>query len=215
MDEKTRLIIGLGNPGATYKDTRHNVGFNIVRTFAQKQGFSFKGAAHLVGELAQGMIDERKVLVFQPSTFMNESGVAVQKCIEYYKVPLHHFIVVSDDTALPVGAMRMRMKGSSGGHNGLKSIEMHLHSQAYPRFRIGVGNPEQESMKDYVLGTFSKEECLVMEEVIVKAVHALELWVSVGMIASMREVNRSHAQKPKQKLNEGDKTNGQAKETSL
>src|ERR1700729_2258291 len=103
-NEKIRLIIGLGNPGASYKKTRHNVGFVIADAFARKKGFSFKHAAHVLGELAQGTVDDTKVLVLQPMTYMNESGNAVRRCIDYYKVPLEDLIVVSDDAALPVGS---------------------------------------------------------------------------------------------------------------
>src|SRR5690349_2657732 len=114
MDEKKRLIIGLGNPGAAYKGTRHNVGFMIVEAFAHKNGLSFKSASHVFGELAQGVVGNKKVFVLEPMTYMNESGLSVRRCVDYYKVPLDDLIVVSDDAALPVGTLRMRTKGSCG-----------------------------------------------------------------------------------------------------
>jgi PTH1 family peptidyl-tRNA hydrolase len=196
------LIIGLGNPGEAYAKTRHNVGFNVVQSLAKKHGMGFKHASHLIGDVAQGEICKKKGLLLLPTTFMNSSGDAVRRCIDYFKVPLDQMIVVSDDIALPVGTMRLRSKGSSGGHNGLKSIETHLNTQHYARLRIGVSAPEQEKLVDYVLSKFSQEEIKAVEEITVKAMEVLEIWIAAGIAMAMQTAN---AQKLEVKKEEGEK----------
>lgn len=203
MDELEKyLIIGLGNPGASYKKTRHNVGFHIVQLFAEKQGMAFKVASHLSGDLAQGSIRGKKVFTLMPTTYMNLSGEAVRRCIDYFKVPLSHVIVVCDDVALPIGTLRMRSQGSCGGHNGLRSIEAHLNTQYYARLKVGVGAPNQEDLADYVLGRFSDEESKVLEGVSERAMHVLELWVAEGIAKAMQAANVANDQVKKE---EGDK----------
>lgn len=203
MDELEKfLIVGLGNPGEAYKDTRHNVGFNIVQSFGKKQGLAFRHASHLIGDMAQGSVREKKVLLLLPTTFMNSSGDAVRRCIDYYQVPLDHMLVVCDDVALPIGTQRMRSKGSCGGHNGLKSIEAHIHTEHYARLRIGVGAPGQQDLADYVLGRFFQEEKKIIEEMSTKAVEVLELWIAAGIAAAMQSAN---AQKEQEKKEEGEK----------
>lgn len=192
MDETEKfLIIGLGNPGAKYKSTRHNVGFHIVQSLADKKGVQFKHSSQLVGEIVQTKIHEKKVFLLQPTTFMNLSGEAVRRCVDYYKIPLDHLIVVCDDVALPIGTMRMRTKGSSGGHNGLVSIEAHLNTEFYARLRIGVGNPGNQVLSDYVLGRFSADESKTIGEIEVKALEVLELWIVAGIASAMQTANAS------------------------
>ncbi len=183
------LIIGLGNPGSQYQDTRHNVGFSIAQMFASKQKMQFKHVSHLCGEMASTHIDNKKVLILLPTTFMNLSGDAVRRCVDYYKVALDHLIVICDDVALPLGVIRMRTKGSCGGHNGLKSIETHLNTEHYARLRVGVGEPQKEVLSDYVLGRFSQEENKIIEEAAVRAIHVLELWMSSGIASAMQTAN--------------------------
>ncbi len=195
------LIIGLGNPGAAYQQTRHNVGFHIVQSLAEKHGVHFKHAPHLIGELAQASIHDKKVLLLLPTTYMNTSGEAVRRCVDYYKVPLDHLIVVCDDVALPIGTKRIRSKGSCGGHNGLKSIEAHLNTEHYARLRIGVGGPGSQILADYVLGKFSQEESKVVEEITVSAIQVLELWVKAGIAIAMQTANSAQ----KKEEEEGDK----------
>lgn len=169
MDESEKyLIVGLGNPGAAYSNTRHNVGFNIVQALAKKHGLVFRYASHLLGNMAQGSIGEKKVLLLLPTTFMNSSGDALLRCLNYFKIRLDHLIVVCDDIALDLGTIRCRSKGSCGGHNGLKSIEAHLNTEHYARLRVGISAPGREDLADYVLGLFSQEENLVMEDVMKK-----------------------------------------------
>ena len=196
------LIVGLGNPGAAYKQTRHNVGFNIVQSLAKKHGLTFRHADHLVGDAAQGTIRDKKVMLLLPTTYMNSSGEAVRRCIDYFKVPLDHLIVVCDDVALPIGTIRMRSQGSCGGHNGLRSIEEHLNTQYYARLRVGVGAPGQEVLADYVLGRFSLDESKVIEPVAKRAIEVLELWTADGIAKAMQSANSSNDQVKKE---EGEK----------
>lgn len=184
------LIIGLGNPGTAYQNTRHNVGFQIVQAFAEKLGAPLKQTAHLNGELASAQIDDKKVLLLRPMTYMNTSGEAVRRCVDYFKVPLDQLIVVCDDVALPIGTIRMRSKGSCGGHNGLKSIEAHLNTEHYARLRIGVSGPGDQVLADYVLGRFTQDEKKIVEDVLVKAIQALEMWVAQGIPAAMQMANK-------------------------
>ncbi len=133
-----------------------------------------------------------------PTTYMNASGEAVRRCMDYYKVPLDHLIVVSDDVALPIGAMRIRSKGSCGGHKGLMSIEAHLNTEHYARFKIGVGSPGNQVLADYVLDKFTVDETEKIKEVAAKALEVLELWVTSGIAAAMQSANQV-------KKEEGDK----------
>lgn len=190
-DGKFYLIVGLGNPGVSYERTRHNVGFNIVRRLADQLGGVFKSASHLTGDLAQLNVHGKKVLLLLPTTFMNASGDAVRRCKEYYGVPFDQVLVVCDDIALPLGTLRMRTKGSPGGHNGLKSIEAHLNTEHYARLRIGISAPGHENLADYVLGKFSQEESAEVQKIAARAVEVLELWINKGIAAAMQAANAS------------------------
>lgn len=213
-------MIGLGNPGKAYKKTRHNIGFSVAHAFAQKHHFSFKRSAEFQGELAQGRIEGKRILLFEPWTYMNESGVAVRRVKDYYAIALERLIVICDDVALPLGTMRLRSKGSSGGHNGLKSIEVHLQTQDYPRLRIGVGYPQESSVRDYVLNDFTLEEHPLIEKVIVEATLALEVWMTMGIAAAMQKSNLSKErgnclEKVNREKTGENKQDDQAQETSL
>jgi PTH1 family peptidyl-tRNA hydrolase len=183
------LITGLGNPGSAYAATRHNIGFAVVRHFAKKNGLKFSKVSKLSGEVAQGQVEGAKVVLLLPLTYMNSSGESVRRCFNYFKPQLAKTVVVSDDVALPFGAMRLKEGGSAGGHNGLKSVEQHLGTQAYPRLRIGVGRPEGEVLADYVLGPFTPEEKRGLPEVLEKAASILELWMAQGIKAAMNVSN--------------------------
>jgi PTH1 family peptidyl-tRNA hydrolase len=165
------------------------VGFHIVETLAKKQRLGFKHAAHLNGDVAHGEICGKKGVLLLPMTYMNLSGEAVRRCIDYFKIALDHLIVVCDDVALPLGTIRIRSKGSTGGHNGLKNIEEHLGTEYYARLRIGVSAPGVEELDEYVLGKFSQEEMKKVEEITIKAVEALELWIAAGIAAAMQTAN--------------------------
>lgn len=184
------LIVGLGNPGLAYEATRHNVGFRVVQHFAKKHGLSFRKSSKVSGELAQGQVEGVKVVLLLPLTYMNSSGESVHRCMSYFKPQLARMLVVSDDVALSFGALRLREGGSSGGHNGLKSVEQHLRTQNYPRLRIGVGGPGREVLADYVLGQFTLEEKGALPEVLDRGASVLELWMAQGIKAAMNVANK-------------------------
>jgi PTH1 family peptidyl-tRNA hydrolase len=194
-------VVGLGNPGDRYTGTRHNVGFDVVEAFAKKAG---GGAARidrldcraLTGRLRVG---ERAVLVARPQTYMNLSGESVKGLVTKYAVPLDRLVVVSDDTALPVGRLRLRRSGSSGGQKGLQSVLEILGTPEFPRLRLGVRGETfrpGEDLADYVLSRFSKAERPVLDETIGTACEALETFVIEGIDAAMNRFNRSPEEDP-------------------
>ncbi|HSX11936.1 MAG TPA: aminoacyl-tRNA hydrolase [Rhabdochlamydiaceae bacterium] len=186
MDERY-LIVGLGNPGKAYEDTRHNVGFRVVQMLAEKNGLILKPRLDITkGNLADGTIAGKELLLLQPLTYMNSSGYSVRLCSDYFKVPYGHVLVVVDDVALPFGHLRFRMAGSAGGHNGLKSVEEHLGTQNYSRLRIGVGKDPNSELADYVLGPFTAEEKKLLSEVLERSVAVVETWISLGPQAAMQ-----------------------------
>jgi PTH1 family peptidyl-tRNA hydrolase len=183
------LISGLGNPGSAYDETRHNIGFYAVRALAKKYGLSFRHAADFIGELAQAQIYDKKSYLLLPLTYMNSSGEAIRLCKEYFDVALSNLLIICDDVALPFGKLRFRAKGSSGGHNGLESVEEHLASREYSRLRVGVGAPGEQDLAQYVLGKFTAEEKKALPEVAEKVVAAVEMWLSSGIESAMRAFN--------------------------
>lgn len=185
-----RLIIGLGNPGTSYEKTRHNMGFLALKAFAAEKKMSFRQNSKVSAATSQGIVDEKKVMMMLPLTYMNSSGEAVRQCLQEWSVPLPHLLVVCDDVALPFGKLRLRRAGSAGGHNGLKSIEEHLGSRLYPRLRIGVGENKENDLADHVLGRFTEEEQKELPNILERASKALEMWVSLGMDAAMAYINR-------------------------
>lgn len=184
------LIVGLGNPGKAYDETRHNIGFQVLKAYAQKKGLVFRETTGFVGELAQGRFYEKKVVLLLPLTYMNSSGEAVSVCSRYFEVASESLLVVCDDIALPFGALRLKAQGSSGGHNGLKSIEQHLGTQEFPRLRVGIGEKKGEILTEHVLGKFTAEERKDLPEIIERSIEAIELWLSAGIDSAMRAVNR-------------------------
>ncbi len=183
------LLVGLGNPGNAYSKTRHNMGFRVVQALAEKNGWSFRKEKSSFSELAEGKKGDKTLLLLLPQTYMNSSGEAVRIAKEYYKLPMNNMMVVLDDIYLPFGSMRLKTSGSSGGHNGLKSIETHLGSQVYARLKIGVGDREGGDLADHVLSPFSKEEEEKVPSLIQKAVEGLEIWLSAGITKAMQHLN--------------------------
>ncbi|MCC5831892.1 MAG: aminoacyl-tRNA hydrolase [Chlamydiales bacterium] len=177
------LIVGLGNPGLKYEKTRHNLGFMVVQALAEKQGLPFKRGWRIKGKIAGGVIGGKKVHILMPSTYMNLSGEAVRKCLGYYRIPLQNLLVVVDDVYLKLGTMRLREKGSPGGHNGLKSIEAHLRTQEYSRLRMGVGGESlsESVLEAYVLGNFNTEEQKILPDVIEAGANLAACWVIQGI----------------------------------
>lgn len=160
------LIVGLGNPGKDYEKTRHNVGFMAVDELAEKMNIRFD-RNKFKGKVAEGRIGAQKVVLLKPQTFMNLSGESIGEAADFYKLEPEEIIVVFDDVSLEVGKLRIRKKGSSGGHNGIKSTILHLASENFPRIKIGVGAPEHDMVR-HVLGKFHDED----KEKIAKTIHA-------------------------------------------
>lgn len=184
------MIVGLGNPGKKYELTRHNAGFLFLDLLADKAGakvdkIKFKS---LIG-LAE--IGSHKCLLMKPQTFMNNSGEAVREAAAFYKIPPEKIIVVFDDISLPCGKMRIRRKGSDGGHNGIKSILYHLTSDMFPRIKLGVGekpHPDYD-LADWVLSAFKKDELAALRDAAEKACDAAELMVSGDIEKAMSKFN--------------------------
>jgi PTH1 family peptidyl-tRNA hydrolase len=183
-----KVVVGLGNPGGRYAQTRHNVGFAVVERLAQSLSSGpFRTA--LESEIAQAQLGEQKVLLAKPQTFMNLCGRAVRRLVDYYGLPLENMLVVCDDVNLPLGQLRFRAKGSHGGHKGLQDIEQHLGTREYPRLRLGVGRPERENLADYVLDKFAPEERPRIEEALCLAAQAVEVWIRDGIEQCMNRFN--------------------------
>lgn len=183
------LIVGLGNPGMEYAATRHNIGFDMVTFLSDKYNIplrSREGKA-LVGK---GIIEGQKVMLAQPQTYMNLSGESVQALMSFYKIDLEDLIVIYDDISLDVGQIRMRGKGSAGGHNGIKNIIQHLGSQDFARIKIGVGQkPENGDLIKHVLGRFSKEEDGMFRDIFALADEGLCAWLRDDMSRATNLVN--------------------------
>ncbi len=182
------IIVGLGNPGKQYENTRHNIGFITIEQLAQKYGISVTKIKHkaLVGE---GTISGQKVLLAKPQTYMNLSGNSVRELLDYYKVDTANLLVIYDDIDIPAGAVRIRKKGSAGTHNGMRSILYDIQSDQFPRIRIGIGGERKMPLDRYVIGNFTKEERPFMEEAVVTAVSAIECMLEKGIDKAMNEYN--------------------------
>ena len=184
------LIAGLGNPGKEYENTRHNAGFLVLDTLAQKLGADLSERKHraLCGK---AVIGGQKVILLKPQTYMNLSGESIRAAADYYKVPPEDILVVYDDISLAPGQLRIRAKGSAGGHNGIKSIIAHLGTQEFPRVKVGIGEkPPRMDLADYVLGHFSSGEKKIMEEAAKEAADAICEIVNVGIEQAMNDHNR-------------------------
>jgi PTH1 family peptidyl-tRNA hydrolase len=189
MSPETWMIVGLGNPGENYRDTRHNVGFRVVEALLLKRGVR----AREKDEAIWGSYDleGREVFLFFPQTFMNESGRAVAPFLRYRNIPLEKMLVVSDDLDLPAGKIRLRTSGGSGGHHGLDSIISHLGSAEFPRLRVGVSKPPSaEEGAHHVLSSFTPEEKPKIERAIERSRDGIEALILQGPEAAMREVNK-------------------------
>lgn len=185
------IIAGLGNPGKEYENTRHNAGYEVIDALAEKYNISVLELKHKA-MIGKGYIEGQKAVLVKPLTFMNLSGESLRMVTDYYKADAEQdLIVVSDDISLPPGQLRVRKKGSAGGHNGLKNIIKMLGTENFQRIRMGVGEkPKNYDLADWVLGHFNKEEKAAMEEATAKAVRAVELMLAEGADAAMNEFNR-------------------------
>ncbi|MEY8337681.1 aminoacyl-tRNA hydrolase [Lachnospiraceae bacterium 62-35] len=183
------LIVGLGNPTKQYEGTRHNAGFCAVDVLASRLGIAMNEHKHK-GILGRGMIGREKVVLLKPQTFMNLSGESLRAVSDFYKIQPENIIVIYDDIDLAVGHLRLRGKGSAGGHNGMKSIIAHLGTQDFPRIRVGIGaKPDRMDLADYVLGRFPQVEKPVMEDAFEAAAQAAAAIVEDGIDAAMNRFN--------------------------
>lgn len=185
------IIVGLGNPDRQYQNTRHNIGFDVIDVIADKNNITVKERKHkaLIGK---GFVGGQKAVLVKPQTYMNLSGESVREVIDFYKADeKSELIVISDDISLDVGQIRIRKKGSAGGHNGLKNIILHLGHDEFQRVKMGVGQkPEGYDLVDYVLGHFPKEEREIMDESAKRAADAIEVMIAEGADAAMNMYNK-------------------------
>lgn len=189
-EEDMKLVIGLGNPGMAYERTRHNIGFRVVDKLAAKLGWQWnERRARAI--LASGHIGLEKVVLARPLTYMNLSGEAVGELMRWYKIQPEDILVVYDELDLPVGRLQLRTKGSAAGHNGVSNIIHHLHTDAFPRLRIGIGHPTHKNMqrKDYVLGIPPTDERILLEIAEDRAVEAIQMAIAQGISTTMNIVN--------------------------
>ena len=185
---KKFLIVGLGNVGDKYAETRHNVGFKVLDALATKENFAFETLK--LGDVGAYKIKGRSILCLKPSTFMNLSGKAVNYWMEHEKIPLEHVLVITDDINLPFGTIRLKTKGSDGGHNGLKDIQNVLQTTGYNRFRFGVGADFGQGRQiDYVLGEWNAEEKQALPERFEKASALIKSFALAGVKITMNEFN--------------------------
>ncbi len=185
------VIAGLGNPGAKYENTRHNIGFMAVDEIAAKNHISVQEKKHKA-LLGKGMLGSEKVLLVKPQTFMNLSGESIREIIDYYKIEEKtELIVISDDISLAPGALRIRKKGSAGGHNGLKNIILHLGHDEFQRIRLGVGEkPAGYDLADYVLGHFNEDDRALIAKSVEQAAQAAEVMITEGADKAMNLFNK-------------------------
>ncbi|MEP7145455.1 MAG: aminoacyl-tRNA hydrolase [bacterium] len=188
-----KLIVGLGNPGAKYKLTRHNIGFIVLDEFAHKFDITFKEG---IGDWweGEGKIADKDVYVMKPATYMNNSGTAVKDFTEKNNIDIRDILIVVDDFQIPLGTIRFRKKGSDGGHNGLSSIINNLDTEDFPRMRIGIGNNidiRKEDYIDFVLGNFNRKETGIIKKLIPDFNYAIQSFITDGILHAMNSYNRS------------------------
>ncbi len=195
------IIVGLGNPGKKYENTRHNMGFHVIDLLAEKydikvEKLKFKA---LVGE---GKIADQKVLLVKPQTFMNLSGESVREVMNFYKEPIQNLIVAYDDIDLATGTFRIRAKGSAGTHNGMRSVVYQLQDDNFPRVRVGIGSENRGELVDYVIGGIPKEDIEPLEKALTQAAEACAAIVEKGIDKAMNEYNIRPARAKKEKAQE-------------
>ncbi len=186
---RMKLIVGLGNPGREYELTRHNIGFMAIDELARRWNISLN-EQKFKGVFGAGFVNGEKVILLKPLTYMNLSGESIRPLMDYYKIDVEDFVVLYDDLDIPVGKLRLRMKGSAGGHNGVKSTISHLGTQEFQRIRMGIDRPKN-GMKvvDYVLGRFTSEEIPDVNHSIEKAADACEEWLNKPFLQIMNTFN--------------------------
>lgn len=184
------IVIGLGNPGKNYSGTKHNVGFEVIDKLSYDYNINVNKAKHK-GVIGDGIIKGKKVILLKPLTYMNLSGESIKELILWHKISNKEIIVIYDDISLDVGEIRVREKGSAGGHNGIKSIIQHLNTDEFIRVRVGIGNkPKDWILSDYVLSHFSKDEIPYIIEGFTKAGDAVEMILDTGVNSAMNKYNQ-------------------------
>ena len=183
------IIAGLGNPGKEYENTRHNIGFDVIDRLAEEENIAVMESKHkaLIGK---GYVAGQKVILAKPQTFMNLSGESIREAVDYYKIDPEDIIVIYDDISLDPGQLRIRLKGSAGGHNGIKNIIAYLGTQEFPRIKVGVGaKPPKMDLADYVLSRFGAEEQKIMDEAFGEAAEAAVMMMTTGAERAMNHYN--------------------------
>ena len=200
--ENLSLIAGLGNPGNEYAGTRHNIGFMLVEKLSAQWRAAWKLEKKFRARLAWVEAAGQKVILCQPQTFMNDSGEAIGALARFYQLPAARMLMVVDDADLPLGQIRLRAEGSSGGHHGLESIEQQLATRVYPRLRLGIGRRagDGRQITNYVLGRFTAPEQEIVDEVLARACRQVECWWSAGIKEAMNQFNGT-VTAPKEKGN--------------
>ena len=185
------IIVGLGNPGKQYEMTRHNAGFMAIDALSEKYGIDVLEKKHKA-IIGKGVIDGQKVILAKPQTFMNSSGESVRELVDYYKPDIENeLIIIYDDITLDVGGLRVRKKGSAGGHNGMKSIIAHLGDENFKRIRVGIGEkPQRMDLADWVLGHFKKEDIDPLKESLDNAINAVSMILAGETDEAMNKYNR-------------------------
>ncbi len=183
------LIAGLGNPGRRYQSTRHNAGFMVVDRLLSRipEG---TGRSRFQSDIRETRIGDQRVVLAKPQTYMNESGVAVEQLLRWYKVPRERLLVIFDDLDLPFGAIRLRGEGSDGGHNGVASVIHHLRSSQFPRLRVGISRPQSGPTVPYVLSPFTSDEQRRLGDILDVAADATIVWLREGLVPAMNQYNR-------------------------
>lgn len=184
-----KLFVGLGNPGKKYEATRHNVGFMVIDELAKKWGVSMNQEKKFKGEIGSAHVDGEKVMLLKPTTYMNLSGESVQAVMDFYDLSNEDIIVIYDDLDMEIGKVRGRETGSAGGHNGIKSMILHVAGVDFKRFKIGIGKPAEGKVTDYVLGRFTSDDMIDIGSAIDKVVRACEQTLSVDFLKAVSGLN--------------------------
>jgi peptidyl-tRNA hydrolase, PTH1 family len=183
-----RLIVGLGNPGAKYDRTRHNIGFDLIDQLAKRWQIPVSDQKRFQGLVGEGWVERQKIVLLKPQTFMNLSGQSVRSVLDWYKLAPTEVLVLYDDLDLPLGKLRLRLAGSAGGHNGMKSIISHLGTPTFPRLRMGIGKSQDETIS-HVLGKFSAAEAAIVTDILQLSADAVELSLGSGVAQAMNKYN--------------------------
>jgi peptidyl-tRNA hydrolase, PTH1 family len=195
-----RLIVGLGNPGAKYDRTRHNIGFDLIDKLAKRWQIPVSDQKRFQGMVGEGWVNRQKIVLLKPQTFMNLSGQSVRSVLDWYKLQPTEVLVLYDDLDLPLGKLRIRLAGSAGGHNGMKSIISHLGTPTFPRLRMGIGKSQDETIS-HVLGKFSVAEATIVTDILQLSADAVDLSLGSGVEKAMSKYNnRSVLPEPKPPL---------------